>query len=225
MNIAYKITELKQDLTKGLLSNEEIFQRHIVDGSTYFFNDVIRDNLKEYTTKSIIANAFDVHIHEVVFVGSAKLGYSLNPKNLFNPFDLKFTNTKANRDKSDLDIAIVSSKLFDKIGDSIFDYTDSYTSKWKANEYYSEMEAQKKFDVPVCYKHFEYYAKGWFRPDFKPTGFDFCEKGTYQELKRLLFSQYKRKIAIAIYKNWHFFKEYHMRNLKSLHYLVKTEPL
>lgn len=222
MTIRKKIDELKLDLIKDRLSHEEIFQRHIVDGGTYFFTEVIRDINKEYKTKTLIADFFGVHIHEVVFVGSGKTGFSLNPKNLFNEFDAKFRATSLTRDKSDIDIAIISSTLFDSLSVSIFDYTDSFKNKWSENEFYKG-EKLKEFDVPICYKYFEYFSRGWFRPDMKPKGFELCSKGTYQELKRTLYHQYGRKIGIGIYKNWAFFKDYHMHNLKSLYFKVKTE--
>lgn len=222
MTIQNKIDELKLDLIKDRLSYEEIFQRYLVDGNTYFFSTFIGDTNKEYKTKSLIADFFGVHIHEVVFVGSGKTGFSLNPKNLFNEFDNKFRSSNIIKDKSDLDIAIISPNLFDALSESIFNYTDSFKNKWTENEYYNGNKLEA-FDVPICYKYFEYFSKGWFRPDMKPMGFEFCVNNSYQELKRKLYIEYGRKIGIGIYKNWYFFKDYHVNNLKNLYYKVKTD--
>jgi hypothetical protein len=219
-----RIQELKGDLTVGKLSYEEIFQKHIVDGNTYFFSSVISDNSKEYQTKSLIASYLGVHIHEVIFVGSAKLGYSLNPKNLYNKFDSKFQATKQNKHKSDLDIAVISNALFNNIGHNIFDYTDSFKNKWFDSEYYFG-ERLKEFNVPIYFKYFEYFTKGWFRPDMKPKGYEFCVSKTFEELKKELFSSFKRKTGLGIYQDWHFFKHYHINNLKALAYQVKTDVI
>ncbi len=219
-----KIKELKFDLVKGRLTYEEIFQKHIVDGNTYFFKSFLGDIAKEYQIKSLIADFLGIHIHEVIFVGSAKLGYSLNPKNLFNEFDSKFKISRINKDKSDLDIAIISPSLFKSISKNIFDYTDAFQNKWDDNEYYFG-DKLNGFKVPICFKYFEYFSKGWFRPDMKPRGYDFCVKNSFEDLKKSIFENLRRKIGLGIYQDWHFFKHYHINNLKRLSYRVKTETL
>lgn len=219
-----ELNEIKTDMLKGALSYEEVFQKHIVDGSSYFFDNIIKDLSKEYKTKSIISSYFSIPIHEIKIVGSAKLGFSLNPSNLFNKFDSLYETTKKIKDKSDIDIAIISNELFDTIGMTVFNFTNSYNQKWSKNEYYFD-DRLLKFKVPICYKFFEYYTKGWFRPDFKPPGFDFCFKGTYEEMQREILSTYKRKVNIGLYKNWFYFKEYHINNLKKLSFRVKNEIL
>lgn len=219
-----KINDLKFDLLKGKLSLEEVFQKHIVDGNSYFFTTFLKDEVKEYKTKTLIADFLGVHISEVIFVGSAKLGYSLNPKSLFNEFDSKFNSTKIRRDKSDLDVAIVSNTLFNNIKKSVFDYTNAFHEKWNDNEYYFG-ERLEAFKVPICFKYFEYFTRGWFRPDMKPIGYEFCVKESFEELKRQLFQQFYRKTGIGIYQDWHFFKHYHISNLKNLSFRVKTETI
>ena len=222
MTIQNRIQCLKSDLQKSTLSHEEIFQKHIVNGDNYFFSEIIKDLDREYKIKSVIAEYLGTHINEVVFVGSCKLGYSLKPKNMFNEFDFQFKQTSIRKDKSDLDIAIISSTLFDSIGKSVFNYTDSFKNKWTENEYY-KTESITDFNVPICYKFFEYYSKGWFRPDMRPRGFEFCVKNSFEELKRLLYKEFNRKVGIAIYKDWFYFKDYHINNLKILSHRVKTD--
>ncbi|MEQ9377066.1 MAG: hypothetical protein RIG68_17885 [Imperialibacter sp.] len=217
-----KISELKDDLTSRHLSHEEIFQKHIVDGDTYFFQSVLGDKSKEYQVKSLIAGYLGVHIHEVIFVGSAKLGYSLNPKNLYREFDSKFRSTRLTKDKSDLDIAVVSNSLFNSISHSIFEYTDAFRDKWTQNEYYFGGK-EDAFGVPICFKYFEYFSKGWFRPDMKPKGYEFCITKTFEQMKKELFDNFRRKTGLGIYQDWYFFKNYHINNLKALSYRVETE--
>lgn len=163
-----------------------------------------------------------MHINQVKVVGSGKLGFSLNPKNLFNPFDKLFLQTKKKKDKSDLDIAVISNDLFEFIGKSLFEYTNYYRKKWEYNEFY-DVHSAKDFNVPICYKFFEYFTKGWFRLDFKPVGFDFCEEGSFEELKQKVQSLTGRKIGLGIYQDWYYFKHYHMNNLNFLKNKVKTD--
>jgi hypothetical protein len=184
--------------------------------------DYLKDLEKEYLIRSIIANHLGVHINEVIFVGSAKLGFSLNPTNLFNKFDSKYEISRINKDKSDLDIAIVSYDLFEYISKGIFNYTDSFRFNWKENEFYFG-DKLTRFSVPINYKYFEYYSKGWFRPDFKPRGYEFCPKESYETLKRKIFYEFKRKMSLGIYKDWFYFKNYHINNLNTLSMRVQSE--
>lgn len=222
MNIDSKIKSLKQDLIRQRLSLEELFQKYIIDGDTYFFSSIIQDIELEYKIRTIISNALGVHINQVKIVGSGKLGFSLNPKNLFNPFDNLFNQTNLKKDKSDLDIAVISPDLFNFIGKSLFEFTNSYRDKWEFNEYY-DLETAKRFDVPICFKFFEYYTKGWFRVDFKPIGFDFCEEENFEQLKQKVQSKTGRKLGLGIYQDWYYFKYYHMNNLIYLKSKVKTD--
>src|SRR5436853_276233 len=50
-----------------------------------------------------ISTLLDVHAAEITLVGSAQLGFSLRPNQLFRAF----------RDESDLDVVVASSELFD----------------------------------------------------------------------------------------------------------------
>jgi hypothetical protein len=224
MILTESLNLFKIDVKQGKLTSEEIFQKYLIDGPTYFFEKNAVYSTKEYTIKSLISEAFSVHIREVLIVGSAKLGFSLKPKNLFTEFDSLYFSTKLNKDKSDFDIAVISNELYEKIGRKLYNYTAAYRNKWEINEYYSEEKA-KQFPVPICYKYFEYYTKGWFRPDFKPKGFEFCVEGTYEQLKGILYKNINRKIAIAIYQNWFYFKDYHISNIDHLKFKLNSQTI
>ncbi len=219
---AERIDSLKTDLRNESLSFEQLFQKHIVDSQCFFFNSIIKDTKKEYEIRGLIANSLGVHINEVIIVGSAKLGFSLSPKKLYNEFDSKFNQTKIFRDKSDLDIAVISPDLFKDLNIRIYNYTNSFKFKWHENEYYNGSKLND-FNVPINYKFFEYHTKGWFRPDFKPRGFEFCTNSSYENLKKQIIDTTGRKIGLGIYKNWFFFKNYHIENLKILQTLMKSE--
>ncbi|MBW8684694.1 hypothetical protein [Chitinophaga rhizophila] len=212
-----KIDAFKRDIQSWILTPEELFQKYVVDGHTYFFEYVIKDIEKEYKIKSLIANYLGVHLHEVIFVGSGKMGFSLNPNHLWSLFDSRYEKSKIIRDKSDLDIAVISGPLFEKIGRGIHEFTNGFKNKWTRNEYNSVYS-----QIPLHYKYCEYFSKGWFRPDMKPDGYEFCIKNSYTELKRDLFHQFKRKAGLGIYQDWYYFKHYHIENIKSLSLKVET---
>src|SRR4051812_43049084 len=93
ITVAERINLLKTDLVQQRLTYEEIFQKHVIDSKAYFFESYIKNAYKEYELKSIISDYLDVHLNDVMIVGSAKLGFSLNPKTLFKEFDYKYKIT------------------------------------------------------------------------------------------------------------------------------------
>ncbi|MBB1283224.1 hypothetical protein HRH25_02480 [Flavisolibacter sp. BT320] len=224
MTIQERLLLFKTDIREEKLNPEEIFQKHLIELPTYFFQGYLNDPSLEYTIKSLISKTFSTHIREVLIVGSGKLGFSLKPNNLFNEFDSLYSRSKLNKDKSDLDIAVISNSLYESIGRKLYNYTAAYRDQWRVNEYYSEGQI-KRYNVPICYKYFEYYTKGWFRPDFKPQGFEFCVDGKYQDLKGLLYKKLNRKVGIAIYQNWFYFMDYHLTNINNLRYKLNSQTL
>lgn len=223
-HIQEKIADFKNDLIKENLTHEQIFQRHIVDGKSYFFHDILNDYQREYKTRSLIASYLNVHIQEVIIVGSSKLGYSLSPDNLFRPFDSKFVKSKQLKDKSDIDVAVISNSLFEDLSKRIFEYTNSFKVKWDENEYYFGHK-KNLYGIPIYLKYFEYFSKGWFRPDMKPKGFEFCIKDGYQGLKSKIFSHFNRSLGLGVYKDWYYFKHYHIANIKTLSHRIKSDIL
>lgn len=214
----------KKDIIENKLNPEQVVKKYLINGSCYYFEEIYKKPNIEKRLKELLAEAFSVNTSDIFIVGSGKVGFSLKPKNLFNSFDYKYSLTKLNKDKSDLDIVIISKKLYDSIGESLYNYTAAYNEKWKNNEFYT-LEKAKQFPVPLCYKCFEYYTKGWFRPDYKPFGFDFCNKGSFENLKRDIASLTNRKGTIAIFQNWFYFSNYHITNIKNLSLKVKITKL
>lgn len=224
MTIEERINDFKNDLIKEKMDFEDIVKKHLIESETYFFNEYIKKKNAELELKTILSKSFSIDNENIFIVGSGKMGFSLKPKNLFKKFDNKYSFTKIIKDRSDLDIAIISDDLYQRIGKSMYNYTAAYNKKWEKNEYYPKKN-ELIFPVPLCYKYFEYYTKGWFRPDYKPLGFDFCENGSFEELKGKINKLIKRKGSIAIYQNWFYFSEYHINNIKNLSLKLKTEKL
>ncbi|MCB0725531.1 MAG: hypothetical protein KDC73_12615 [Ignavibacteriae bacterium] len=222
-----KITLFKEDIKSQKLSPEEVFQKHIIDGNSFFYEVYQNDLDSEYKAKKTITDFLITDINNIRIIGSAKLGYSLKPNNLFKLFDAKYEETNQNKDKSDIDIAIIDDIVFERISKKLFEYTNSYSmsERWSENEYYNGNKLDRFEGIPLCFKYFEYYTKGWFRPDMKPQGFEICDNSNYEELKKIFFMNHKRKISLAIYKNWFYFKDYHLNNIKSLSFRIQSEVI
>ncbi|SFT74547.1 hypothetical protein SAMN05216474_2109 [Lishizhenia tianjinensis] len=170
-----------------------IVQKHIIEDETFFFTNVVPK--KEFDFKKDIANILNVHIRDIVIVGSGKLGFSLKPNNaeaglyLFNEFD----SVK----KSDLDVGIISSSLFDKEMKNLYDFKGFHKNNWDNKNSFAK-----------------YTLKGRIAIRFLPIDFKLTD-----EIKKAV-EKYKmefgREINIEIYKSWHYFETYHRENIKNI---------
>ncbi len=186
-----------------LLDSNFIVQKYIIDGPTYFFDDIFIGD--EFEFKKEIANILKVHIRDIVIVGSGKLGFSLKPDHdvpetglyKFKKFDHDF-ELDNNLNKSDLDIAIVSSRLFDIELENLYNHTDSY-------KYFI---GKNRTDFA------KYILKGRFKIDYLPIDFPLTNELSLAQSN--FKSIYGRNVNIEIYKSWHFFEKYHINNLLSI---------
>ena len=175
-------------------------QKYLVENEAYFFHEI--RNGEEFEFKKDIAGQLDAHIRDIVIVGSGKLGFSLKPEKdvpglyLFKEFDHYFKLSKTNK-KSDLDVAIVSSSLFDKEIKNLYDHTNYYNHLWE------ERTSLAK-----------YALKGRLTTRFLPLSFPLTKeiKSTQEKYQML----YSRTINLEIYKSWHFFETYHQENVKNI---------
>lgn len=101
-----RLKEFKEDL-KSDLSSIQIVRKHIISGDC-----VILSPDKYFDLRSEVAEHFGLHPNEVFVVGSAKLGFSVAPNNRYREFC----------DESDIDIAMVSSMLFEQFWQEVFNY-------------------------------------------------------------------------------------------------------
>ena len=115
-------------------------------------------------------------------VGSAKLGFSIVQKQRYRPFG----------EESDIDLAVVSSQLFDTFAQETFDY-------WQRSVYWPKHKTYVK-----------YMFRGWIRPDLLPPAlaqgrrwWEFFRGLTGEET----FGTYQ--IRAGLYKSWHYLDSYH----------------
>lgn len=183
------ITEFKDKLNQDT-AEKELINRYLIFGTPYIFKD---DESIYYTLKEKIATYFEVSHTDVYMTGSAKLGFSIAPQKLWKKIG----------DDSDIDIAIISEKLFDTFWIDLLDFRIGLTSRTKQDD--------------IAYRKFlEYFFKGWLRPDLFPfkyknrnAWFDFFKSISYKDYD-------KRKISCAIFRNMHFFQTYHTQNIQNI---------
>lgn len=158
LEIQARIDKFKSDLHLPTLA---IIRKHVIFGDCWVFH-----NDEYYELKADVANYFKVHPNEVLIVGSAKLGFSIAPNKRYREFG----------DSSDIDIAIVSSSLFEKI------WLQALESK-ESNGYFWDVQEKKSFQ--------DYFFRGWIRPDKLPQASNFTLRGDWKEYFRNLTSEGK----------------------------------
>lgn len=109
---------IKNDLLS--LDVRTFYFKHIIKSHNWYFSDYLHTSDEELIDKmdlfkEIVSQNFNISFHSVQIVGSAKMGVSLSPNKLLKPFHSASDNEKT----SDIDIAIVSEKIFNYFWDKL----------------------------------------------------------------------------------------------------------
>ncbi|HCI2610032.1 hypothetical protein ACLHTC_26470 [Pseudomonas aeruginosa] len=182
---------------------KEFCQRKVLHGTPIVFKDREDDY---YHFKKLIADQFNIDHHEIYITGSAKLGFSpIKGKK----FDLD----------SDIDIAIISTALFENIMSMIYDYQSELRRNRRS---VTEKELQ------TYHSFLEYTAIGWIRPDKLPTSFqtgklrekwfDFFNSISYGKS-----SAGNYKISAGAFKSYKHLELYTIAGMKELQIAKSTE--
>lgn len=167
------------DLFKENLRNltiEQMFDRCILTGSCAQLGDDAA-----HAVRSSISQKFAVEYNNVIIVGSANLGFSIKPRKRYVSFG----------EESDVDVAIVCNRLFEKVWREIYLYD-------KSGAYWESKAAFRK-----------YLAKGWIRPDMLPPSAVFAFSNDWWEyFSSLRIDGCDYKITGGIYHSHFFLREY-----------------
>ena len=179
MGIEESIREFRAELRQR--SASEVVQRHITSGECATLSAA-----SYFELRNRLATRYEVHISEVLIVGSAKTGFSIAPDKRYRPFG----------ETSDIDVVICSSNLFDAFWKDVFEY-------WARGESW-----------PLFGDFRKYLFRGWIRPDKLPPAASFRRAHEWWEFFRSLsssgvFGPYK--ITGALYKSWHVLECYQQK--------------
>lgn len=170
------VDDFKADL--GQLTSIQLIRKYIYNGSCSTLNDHHHYRLKEE-----ISEHFDVQFNDVIIVGSAKLGFSIKPSKRYSPFG----------EDSDIDVAVVSTALFQRIWEEAYLYKKS------------------KADWPAAASFFNYLSQGWIRPDKLPSSAYFSFTGKWWDFFNGITSSRKYgpyAIRAGLYHSPFFLQEY-----------------
>jgi hypothetical protein len=170
------LEDFKADL--HLLSSTQLIRKYIYNGSCNVLNDD-----KHYQLKEEICEHLKIEFNDVVLVGSAKLGFSIKPSKRFAAFG----------EESDIDVAVVSKSLFERIWEEAFLYKKSGA------------------DWPAASSFFKYLSQGWIRPDKLPSSDYFTFTATWWNFFNGMTSSRKYGpyiIRAGLYHSSFFLQEY-----------------
>ena len=186
MNLDGFIIELKSKTT-----DEDVLdfcRKYVLHGTPYVFK--ARDN-DYYEFRKKIANKFNIPFHEVFITGSAKLGFSPFKNKLFD-YD------------SDIDIALISPKLFETIMKNIGNYQINFRkNRAVVNDY----------ELNMYHEFLEYVALGWIRPDKLPISFQMSAfKDDWFEFFRAISENKSEvgnyKVNAGVFKSYQHLEDY-----------------
>lgn len=168
-------------------------RKKILHGTPYVF---INKEDEYYEFRKKIANNFRIDFHNILITGSGKLGFSPHKNKKFD-YD------------SDIDVAIISSKLYDEVMLSI-------------HEYQMELRENRRVvtvsEIRLYHSFLEYGAIGWMRPDLLPTSFkvrELKEKwfGFFNSISHGKSEVGNYKVTAGIFKSYTHLEKYTMSGL------------
>lgn len=208
---------LRADLV-SVMPVERVFQKHVIDGRSFLFNQILNKCDWEYELRDELAGLLQISLNDVIIVGSSKLGFSVKTED-FHEFDHEFKLTGNPRKKSDIDVAVVNAACFDRIAKEIFFLSrhfqrDWIEGNWKINDFYRGARSR---DLSAQYAL--YLAKGWLRPDYLPSMY--YAAAPWRPVSEKWSARLGgRKISIGFYSEWFYLKHYQMENLNRLSTLI-----
>jgi hypothetical protein len=174
----------------------DLCRKKILHGIPHIFNEK-EDTYYEFRKR--VSINFEIDFHEVFITGSAKLGFSPHKRKKFD-YD------------SDIDIAIVSPKLYDKIFDIIYDYQ---------MEIRNSRRAVTAKEMKMYHEFLEYTAIGWIRPDKLPTSFQIgkMKNEWFEFFNSISYGKSEignYKASAGIFKTYQHFEQYTISGFRKL---------
>ena len=192
------------------VSEEDILnftRKYVIHVTPYIFKD--KEN-EYYDFRKRISEKWNVSFHEVFITGSAKLGYS-------------YYKSKSFDKNSDIDVAIVSSDLFNEIMLRVEDF------QWmiRRGAIYLNMEQLAQY-----HKFLKYLAIGWIRPDKLPNELLRNDK----HLRNEWFDFFKSisngksevgnyKVTAGVYKSYKHLENYVFYGVRDKYSMIKLETI
>lgn len=194
----YTEEDIKRDLRNTNV--RDFYMKYLLRADNWYFEKILNvdeNNILHAVDdfKMMVSDALDIGFNNVVMVGSGKIGFSLSPEKFLKPFSDEGDN------KSDVDIAIISTQMFDYFW-RLFRASYNITNK----------------------KYYKYISRGIYRgyisdmdllniDDCRVAWLELSNKATKSLQRRMYF---KHEIHYRIYRDWKDMEEYHIQTIEQL---------
>ncbi|MCU7647106.1 hypothetical protein [Pseudomonas piscis] len=194
MELEYFLAELEQQH-----SSEELLdfcRKHVLHGIPHVFHDRVNEY---YDFKKLLTKKFSVAFHEIYITGSGKLGFSPHKRTIFDY-------------NSDIDVALISPSLFDKIMLEISYYQMNIRNN---------RAVVRDRELSMYHEFLEYSALGWIRPDKLPISFQMktLKKDWFDffdSISNNKSSVGNYKVAAGVFKSYDHFERYTVSGFENL---------
>lgn len=206
MDVHLDLESFRTKLAVAKEQNEllDFCRKHVLHGIPFVFEN--RPD-EYYDFKKLITNEFHISFHEVYITGSGKLGFSPHKGTIFD-YD------------SDIDVAIISSKLFDTIMAKISEYQMQIRKNKRVVR-----EAERE----MYHEFLEYSAMGWIRPDKLPISFqmDVLKQAWFRFFESISYNKSpvgNYKVSAGVFRTYEHLETYIVSGLEGLrHKNLKDE--
>ena len=203
--MSYTIEEIKDDLINCDI--KQFYMKHIVRSDNWYFENILNIPQDKIITavddfKIIVSEAMGISYNSIMMVGSGKTGCSLSPQKHLKQFTIEPTA----ENKSDIDIAIISLPIFDRL--------------WK--------EFRKAYDI-TNKRYYSYISREIYRGYINDKNINliepcrlFWKNMSIESTRKLKQNMYfKHDISYRVYRRWEDFQEYNLESIKMLKDEVK----
>ncbi len=197
---------LKNDLLS--LDPKQFYVKHILKSRNWYFSEYLKIPDNEIIDKidyfkEIVSTRFRISFHSVQIVGSAKVGYSLSDKKILKPFHDEGPDSET----SDIDIAIVSERMYEDLWEKLRHIKDVYLNI----HYYTNLSKSifKGYINEKDLLHFDELGKDW------TTITDNLNKQLQDELSII------HPISYRIYRSWEDLEDYQVYSISKANKKLK----
>ena len=205
MCVSHRIETFREDLTN--LENYELLLKYIYSSKIWYFYDYLGCTEGECmnmidSLHLSVSDSFGVSFKNVIVVGSAKIGFSLNPNNPLRSFD-------SDNDKpSDLDVAIVSSDYFRRCWDML----RSNTSIRYRHNYNKVSRSVYNGYVPFAALQ-----------EVKEIRKDFNDSKRRANIRLQKEIGIRHSVNFRVYRSWRDLEDYHVVGIEQIKRKVRNE--
>ncbi|MCG3691094.1 hypothetical protein [Aliarcobacter butzleri] len=215
------ISAFKADLLNLKNLNDDYLDhfiiKWIIEGDNFFLKNIHNNRLRareldlQYTEikfKYEVSKKLNISHTNVIIMGSSKNGFSLKPD---KDNSLNYSFKHFNEDKSDIDLTIIDSNIFDKELESIYKETQHYRKDLINLIFDSKENSYDNFS--------RYVLRGLIKSDLLPNNYKWPEY--INEISRTYVHKFQIDVTIAIFKSWEYFMSYNRKNLQKIQKNIK----